>query len=173
MKPFLLAAVVVLHGCALTRSSGLADVTQLVQKLDAAGLAPIERHDAEAMLARMHGTVSVRAGLFVAQTESLLWNSTDGQCYVSFDVKHVGDPRFGHILMYCVRPRRRDAETTLLQWIGEFDPADAQRLRAKIPNVVGDLEDEFEVTRGDDSVRVESDVRHFEEGWAARLFFVD
>jgi len=42
MKPFLLAAVVVLHGCALTRSSGLADVTQLVQQLDAAGLAPID-----------------------------------------------------------------------------------------------------------------------------------
>jgi len=88
--------------------------------------------------------------------------------------KHVDDPsRFGHILITCMRPTRRDAETTLLQWVGEFDPADAQRLRAKIPNVGGDIEDEFEVPRGDDSVLVMSDVRHFEEGWYARLAFVD
>jgi len=32
--------------------------------------------------------------------------------------------------MTCMRPTRRDAETTLLQRIGEFDPTDAQRLRA-------------------------------------------
>ena len=175
-RPQVMIAMLLALACAAGHNSGhdaAADMTVVVKRLDMAGLAPLARRNIENIVPRAGGSLSrLPYELHSYKVEDLSWESDDHRCGAYFGVTRPEVPAsYGQARVYCTRPTRRHAANLLLLWLGEVDAAYARRLRQRLPYLSGDIEDQFIVSRGRESVCVVFDLRRFREGWTARVEF--
>jgi hypothetical protein len=149
---------------------GWKDVTAMIRNLHAGGLVPVMKRNISAIVPDSTGSFAIVPQSIGADVvEDLRWTSQDGRCAVIFGAVEPDATSYADVLIRCDAPTRRHAEDMLLSWLDELDHAYADRLRRALPAISGVPADEFVAGNAGRQTRVQFDIRHFKEGWAARI----